>query len=130
MRVLSDHGLAEVDTSSQELTESRGYSIHRCVHSWTIHVLNQVHDYNLARVAVKFLGLHAPEDQAVRPWLIQQRLLKHTARCSYIVLNGLVMDDGIAWACHNLGAPLHRPGQVRRRRCSSGRCKGTRRYGV
>jgi hypothetical protein len=32
-RVLNDHGLAEVDTSSQERIESRGYSIHACVHS-------------------------------------------------------------------------------------------------
>jgi hypothetical protein len=33
VRVLSDHGLVEVDRSSQELIESRGYSIHGCVHS-------------------------------------------------------------------------------------------------
>jgi hypothetical protein len=40
VRVLSDHGLVEVDKSSQEVIESRGYSIHGCVHSWTINVLN------------------------------------------------------------------------------------------
>jgi len=33
VRVLSDHGLVEVDVSSQERIESRGYSIHGCVHS-------------------------------------------------------------------------------------------------
>ena len=33
VRVLSDHGLVEVDTSSQKWAESRGYSIHGCVHS-------------------------------------------------------------------------------------------------
>src|SRR5438045_2966481 len=37
MRVLCNHGLAEVDTSSQERIESRGYSMHGCVHSWTIY---------------------------------------------------------------------------------------------
>jgi hypothetical protein len=36
IRVLSDHGLVEVDMSSQERIESRGYSIHGCVHSWAI----------------------------------------------------------------------------------------------
>jgi hypothetical protein len=40
VRVLSNHGLLEVDTSSQVLIESRGYSMHGCVHSWTVHVLN------------------------------------------------------------------------------------------
>ena len=103
VRVLSDHGLVEVDRSSQELVESRGYSIHGCVHSWTVHVLNQEWDYDLARVAVKFIGSHVPGEQAVRPWQTQRRLLRHAARCSYIVLNGLATEDGIAWACHQLG---------------------------
>jgi tetratricopeptide (TPR) repeat protein len=106
VRVLSDHGLVElveVGTPSQELTESRGYSIHGCVHSWTIHVLNQEWDYELARVAMKFVGLHVPGEEAVRPWLKQRRLLQHAARCSYIVLNGLVAVDDMAWTCHRLG---------------------------
>src|SRR6202161_3206678 len=33
VRVLSDHGLVEVDMSPQARVESRGYSIHGCVHS-------------------------------------------------------------------------------------------------
>jgi tetratricopeptide (TPR) repeat protein len=103
VRVLSGHGLVEVDTSSQELIESRGYSIHGCVHSWTIHVLNQEWDYDLARVAVKFVGSHVPGEEAIQPWLTQRRLLQHAARCSYILLNGLVTDDSMAWIYHNLG---------------------------
>ncbi len=38
VRVLSDYGLVEVDRSPQKLIESRGYTIHGCVHSWSIHV--------------------------------------------------------------------------------------------
>jgi hypothetical protein len=75
VRVLSSHGLVEVDTSSQGLSESRGYSLHTCVHSWTIHVLNQAWDRGLARLAMKFIGLHVPEKQTFRPWLTQRRLL-------------------------------------------------------
>jgi tetratricopeptide (TPR) repeat protein len=103
MRVLSDYGLIEVDTCSQELIESRGYSIHGCVHSWTIHVLNQEWDYDLARVAVGFVGSHVPGEEADQPWLTQRRLLQHAARSSYILLNGLVTDNGVAWIYHNLG---------------------------
>jgi tetratricopeptide (TPR) repeat protein len=103
VRVLSDHGLVEIDKSSQERIESGGYSIHGCVHSWTVHVLNQEWDHDLARTAVKFVGLHVPREQVIRPWLTQQRLLQHAARCSYIVLNGLVIDNGIEWAYHTLG---------------------------
>jgi hypothetical protein len=103
VRVLSNHGLVEVNKSSQDLIESSGYSIHGCVHSWTVHVLNQEWDHNLARLAVKFVGLHVSGEQASRPWLTQRRLLQHAARCSYIVLNGLVIDNSIEWAYHNLG---------------------------
>jgi tetratricopeptide (TPR) repeat protein len=103
IRVLSDHGLVEVDYSSQERVESRGYSIHGCVHSWTVHILNQKWDYNLARAAVKFVASHVPGEQAVRPWLTQRRLLQHATRCSYIVVNGLLTDNGMEWAYHHLG---------------------------
>jgi tetratricopeptide (TPR) repeat protein len=103
VRVLSNYGLVEVDTSLQEWVEARGYSIHGCVHSWTIHVLNQEWDYGLARLALKFVGSHVPREEVAGWWLIQRRLLQHAARCSDLVLNGLVADDGMAWACHSLG---------------------------
>jgi tetratricopeptide (TPR) repeat protein len=103
MRVLSNHGLVEVATSSEEWIESKGYSIHGCVHSWTVHVLNHKWDYDLAKVAVKFVGAHAPGEQDIRPWLTQRRLLQHAARCSYVMLNGLVLDNSMEWAYHQLG---------------------------
>ena len=103
MRVLSDHRLVKVDKSLQELLKSRGYSIHRCVYSWTVHVLNQEWNYNLARVALNSVALHVLGKQANRPWLTQRRLLQHAARCSHIVLNGLVPDDGMAGTYFNLG---------------------------
>jgi hypothetical protein len=103
MRILSDHGLVKVNKSSQELLESQGYSIHGCVHSWTVHVLNQEWNYDLARVALNSVALHVPGEQANRPWLTQLRLLQHAARCSHIVLNGLVRDDGMAGTYLSLG---------------------------
>ena len=105
MRVLSDHGLVEADKPSLELelVESPGYSIHGCVHSWTVHVLNKEWDYNLAKVAVQSVALHIPEGQADRPWMIERRLLQHAARCSYIILKNLLVDDDMDWACFNLG---------------------------
>ena len=59
VRVLSDHGLVEVDMSSQELIESRGYSIHGCVHSWTVYVLNQEWETSLGRISIFFSGLES-----------------------------------------------------------------------
>jgi tetratricopeptide (TPR) repeat protein len=94
--------MVEVDTSSQKWAESRGYSIHGCVHSWTIHILNQEWDYDLARLALKFVGLHILGTERIEWWLIQRRLLQHAARCSYTVLNHMVIDDGMEWAFYHL----------------------------
>ena len=101
--MLSNHGLVEIATSSQVSIESRGYSIHRCVHSWTIYVLNEEWKYDLARLAVKFVAAHVPKKNNIQPWLIQHRLLQHAARCSHMVLNSLVIDDGLADYYYNLG---------------------------
>src|SRR6267378_4130575 len=104
VRVLSDHGLVEADMSSQERIESRGYSIHGCVHSWTVCVLNQEWDYDLAKLALKFVGSHVPGEESPKRWLTQRRLLQHAARCSHAVLNGMVTGDGMEWALYNLGS--------------------------
>jgi len=103
VRVLSNHGLVEVARSSQESIESKGYSIHGCVHSWTIHALNQEWDYHLASLAVKLVGAHVPGKKDIQPWVIQCRLLPHAARCSHMVLSSLVIEDGLADDYHNLG---------------------------
>ncbi|KAF2434644.1 kinesin light chain 1, partial [Tothia fuscella] len=112
IRVLIDHGLVGVDMSLQEQVESRGYSVHGCVHSWAIHVLNQKWDYGLARVALKFVGSHVPRDQDIQPWLTQRRLLQHAGRCSYIMLNGLVLEDKMEWICHQLGLLYWKQGKM------------------
>ena len=103
VRVLSDHGLVEVDMSSQERIESRGYSIHGCVHSWSVYVLNQKWDYDLVKLALKFVGSHVPTEESAKWWLTQCRLLQHAARCSHAVLNCMVTGDGMEWELHYLG---------------------------
>jgi hypothetical protein len=56
VRVLCDHGLAEVDKPSEKnMTELRGYSMHSCVHSWTTHVLNKELNAEMAGVVLDIL---------------------------------------------------------------------------
>jgi hypothetical protein len=57
---------------------------------------NQEWNFDLAKAAVKSIALHVLGEQADRPWLTERRILQHAARCSYIVLNGLVPEDGMA----------------------------------
>jgi hypothetical protein len=41
VRVLLDHGIVDKGSKSNDTEESGGYSMHSCVHSWTLHVLNR-----------------------------------------------------------------------------------------
>lgn len=104
VRVLCDHGLAEVDISSEESgVESKGYSMHSCVHSWTIHFLNQKWDVGMAGLALKCVGSHVPDRAARKAWVTQRRFIQHAVRCWYFVENGMISEDGIAWVLLSLG---------------------------
>ena len=41
MRMLCSYGLAESNVGSGRAAASDGYSIHACVHAWTVHALNR-----------------------------------------------------------------------------------------
>ncbi|RDL36050.1 uncharacterized protein BP5553_06662 [Venustampulla echinocandica] len=89
--------------SSQEFIQLQGYSMYGSLHSWTIDVLNKSWDYDLARLALKLVASHVSGKQTICPWPTPRRLLRHVARCSNLISNGLVAEDGIEWACHSLG---------------------------
>ena len=103
IRVLSDYGLVEVSRSLFGETLSGTYSIHSCVHSWSIHVLNQELDQGLARLAIKCAASHVPETSSTMWWLTQRRLLPHATQCSHFVLKNKVIFDGLEWALHCFG---------------------------
>jgi hypothetical protein len=75
MRLLCDYGLADGEEISREGVGSAGYSIHACVHSWTIHVLNKKWDSALAKFAVCAISEHVPSPESMKPWITQRRLL-------------------------------------------------------
>ena len=104
VRVLCEHGLAEVDKSSEGgRVESKGYGIHSCVHSWTVHVLNQEWNSEMASVVLECVGRHVPDSDSRNPWVTQRRLMRHVARCWRFVVDGGVDDNGREWSLHNFG---------------------------
>ena len=71
VRILCDYGLAETDKSLEENgIESRGYSMHNCVHSWTIHVLNQEWEAEMAVIALECVGLYVPSREESKYWVM------------------------------------------------------------
>jgi tetratricopeptide (TPR) repeat protein len=91
VRVLCDHGLVEADRSSEGNTvELRGYAMHSCVHSWTIHVVNQEWNSKIAGLALECVGKHVPEPGAQNSWVTQRRLLRHADKSW-----GFIVDDAL-----------------------------------
>ena len=102
--MLCDYGLVEVDISSEESrVESKGYSMHSCVHLWTIHFLNQVWDVRMERLALECVGSHVLDKAAREAWVTQRRLIRHAVKCWYFVEKGIISEDGIAWVLGPLG---------------------------
>ena len=112
MRVICNHGLAEVYVGSDEKVESGGYEMHGCVHSWTMHVLNQETDMELARLALKCVASHAPEKEASKRWITQRRLIQHGIRCLYMAEEKLIKWEGLDWAWHRCGNLLSDQGRL------------------
>ncbi|KAK9853410.1 hypothetical protein MYU51_006489 [Penicillium brevicompactum] len=103
LRVLCSHGLVEADpTTTLQRVESRGYSVHGCVHSWMMHVLNQGLNKKMAWTAVQCVSRRVPGHNKSEFWLLQRRLIAHADRCLEIIRNQEV-EDGDVEALYSLG---------------------------
>ncbi|CAG9952144.1 unnamed protein product [Clonostachys rosea f. rosea IK726] len=98
--ILQDYGFVEPHRLSPDLIESRGYSIHACLHSWTIHTLNQDCDGDLNRLALKCIASRVPSHNDDKFWQLQRRLLSHAMMTCATIQDG---DVGLDWAFSNLG---------------------------
>ena len=112
MRALCNYGLVEAAIPLEEMVESGGYSIHSCVHSWTVHMLNEQRDYEMAGLALRCVGSHVPGEDTSKFWVTERRLARHAARCWYLLSNGLVRDEGLEWALGSLANLYYRQGKL------------------
>jgi tetratricopeptide (TPR) repeat protein len=112
MRLLCNYSLAEMDTSWASNHESGGYSIHACVHSWTIHALNKHLDKALAKFAITAVGQHVPGQTAEEPWITQRRLIPHAERCSQYVLEVDETQINVGDCLHNIADLLSDYGKM------------------
>jgi tetratricopeptide (TPR) repeat protein len=103
LRLLCSHGLVEADPpTTLQLVESRGYSVHRCVHSWMIHVLNQGIEKKMAWTAVRCVAERVPEKDENKSWLLPRRLMAHADRCLQTIRK-IEVEVAASWDLHCLG---------------------------
>jgi tetratricopeptide (TPR) repeat protein len=102
VKVLCDHGLVEANAKHEYETESTGYSVHACVHTWMSAVLNAEFDDNLARVAAERVASHVPAQNSLAWSLMERRLLNHAVRCS-TYLSNMNDEPDLYWSYHVFG---------------------------
>jgi tetratricopeptide (TPR) repeat protein len=101
--LLCSFGMVDPDRSLEQQFGSGGYSIHSCVHSWTVFVLNKEWDESLARLALTCVASEVPSTNEKHWWVLQRQLLQHATRQALFIADGKLHIGGLHWACHNLG---------------------------
>ncbi|KAG4439420.1 hypothetical protein IFR05_005113 [Cadophora sp. M221] len=101
--LLCTFGLVDPNRSPQQQVGARGYSVHSCVHSWIVFVLNKEWDEGLARLALTCVASQVPDTNEKDWWLLQRRLLQHAIQQNVFIADGKLDIDGLDWGFHNLG---------------------------
>ena len=60
----------------------------------------------MAKTALECIGSHVLDHEKHKYWVMQNRLIRHAARCWDMVVKGMVKEDGIAWVLHSLGGKM------------------------
>jgi tetratricopeptide (TPR) repeat protein len=110
--LLCSFGLVDPDRYLQQQFGHGGYSVHSCVHSWMMHVLNKDWDECFARLALNCVASMIPSTDEKDWWLLQRRLLQHAARQDVFLRNDKVDINGLDWAFQNLGGLYYGQGKL------------------
>lgn len=94
--LLCSYGMVELD-------QSGGYSLHSCVYSWTVFVLNKDWDKSLARLAVYCVASEVPSINKKHWWFLQQRLLQHAKRQGRFIVGDQIDIGGLHGTFQRLG---------------------------
>ena len=101
--LLCSFGLVDPDGALKQQFGSGGYSVHSCVYSWTVFVLNKEWDESFARLALCCVASRVPMRDETDSWILQRRLLQHAIRQEQAIFEDKVNIEGIEWALVSLG---------------------------
>ena len=93
--LLCSYGLVDADRAIEQQFGSGGYSMHSCVHAWTVFVLNKQWDEGLAKLALTCMAAKIPGVNEKSWWLSQRRLLQHATRQAIFIVDGKVDIIGL-----------------------------------
>ncbi|TGO06819.1 hypothetical protein BTUL_0472g00010 [Botrytis tulipae] len=110
--LLCTFGLVDTDKSLQQQIGARGYSVHSCVHSWIVFVLNKEWDKSLAHLALTCVASEVADTNEKYWWLTQRRLLQHAIRQASFIEDAKVDIDRLYWEFQNIGLLYSNQGKL------------------
>jgi tetratricopeptide (TPR) repeat protein len=110
--LLCTFGLVDPDKPSQQQIGSGGYSIHSCIHSWAVFVLNKEWDESLAHLALTCVASEVPSIDKTHWWVLERRLLQHATRQALFIVDGKVDVDRLYGAFNSLGNLYYGQGKL------------------
>jgi tetratricopeptide (TPR) repeat protein len=113
VRLLCEHALVEANVTFQDdRVESLGYSMHSCVHSWTVHVVNQGFDATMGNLALECVGRHMPDGSEHDSLVTERRIMPHVRRSWEFIVNGSLYSDGRKHHLHRFGDAFANQGRL------------------
>jgi hypothetical protein len=79
MWLLCSYRLVDAASFIHKSARSRDYSMHSCVHAWTISVINKEWDKELVKLALRCVVSMVPDKDTEKWWITKRRLLRHVA---------------------------------------------------
>jgi tetratricopeptide (TPR) repeat protein len=85
--------------------------MHSCVHSWTVHVLNQEWDADMAGLALECVSRHLPDNDQPNSVVIERRLMRHAGKIWGFIVDGRVDSNGREHHLHRFRGVFANQGQ-------------------
>ena len=77
-----------------EVSEGR-YSLHTCVHDWTLEYLNHKFDLEKCRIAIHCVATNVSDRSEAEYWVSNRRVLPHAHRVDHVRFKAAIDWDGI-----------------------------------
>jgi hypothetical protein len=85
--------------------------MHSSVHSWTVHVLNEEWDADMAALALECVSRHLPGHNQHNSAVMEWRLMRHAGRRWELIVDGRVDSSGKEHHLHHFGDVFANQGQ-------------------
>jgi hypothetical protein len=103
MQLLCSYGLVDAESFIHKSARSRDYSMHSCLHAWTISVINKEWDKELAKLALRCVVSMVPDKDTEKVVDHEETAASPCSKWGSLIAEHRLDTTGMDWALHNFG---------------------------